>query len=543
MIQEKDIQVPVRDGVRIGVRVYRPEGAGPFPALFAASPYRYDNNELPPRPMFLWRETGPIEWYVEQGYAYVHADVRGAGISGGEFGFMSRLEQQDLYDVIEWIAKQKWSNGRIGGIGQSYYCMSQWFMGVQNPPHLACLAAYDGMNDPYRYLAFRGGIESNFPLYWFNASVRVPNLYPANGDNPRVLERDFYLDVQRHPTYDGYWKERAAAENLERITVPLYSIGVWAKMELHLAGNILGYQKASGPKKLHITGTATAVTSQVDFNNVAFHEKLLLPFYDKHLKGLRTSYDERRNVEYVVKNTGVARAFDSWPPPGTSRRKFFFEKGPTGSVTSLNDGSLGTAPAADGGSTGYAYPHPRWVLGVVAIGPQGPDPAAAVLTFTSVPLDADMEVAGHGKVILHASSTRNDMDFHVKVSEQLPLSAEERAKGAQPRYTIVTKGWLRASHSFERDPAKSTEDVPYYTHANPKPLEQGKIYEFEIPLMAIAWRFQKGNRIRVEIACGDSPITDGLFFHVYRPDKIGTDTIHHDARHPSQLILPVLEGV
>ena len=61
MIQEKDIQVPVRDGVKIGVRIYRPEGGGPFPALFAASPYRYDNNELPPRPMFLWRETGPIE--------------------------------------------------------------------------------------------------------------------------------------------------------------------------------------------------------------------------------------------------------------------------------------------------------------------------------------------------------------------------------------------------------------------------------------------------------------------------------------------------
>ena len=59
MIQEKDIQVPVRDGVKIGVRVYRPEGSGPFPALFAASPYRYDNNELPPRPMFLWRENDP----------------------------------------------------------------------------------------------------------------------------------------------------------------------------------------------------------------------------------------------------------------------------------------------------------------------------------------------------------------------------------------------------------------------------------------------------------------------------------------------------
>jgi predicted acyl esterase len=542
MIQEKDVQVQVRDGVKIGVRIYRPEGSGPFPALFAASPYRYDNNELPPRPMFLWRETGPIEWYVEQGYAYVHADVRGTGISGGEFGFLSREEQQDLYDVIEWIAKQKWSNGKVAGIGQSYYCMSQWFMGIQNPPHLACLAVYDGMNDPYRYLAFRGGIESNFPLYWFNASVRVPNLYPANGDHPRILEKDFYLDVQRHPNYDDYWKERTAAENLDKIRVPMFSIGVWAKMELHLAGNILGYHKAQGPKKLFITGTATAVTSQIDFNNIEFHKKYLLPFYGKYLKGEKTSYDERPNVEYIVKNSGVARSFDSWPPPGTRKLRFYLGKGPTGSVTSLNDGALQSAASgAGGGSTTYAYPHPRWVLGVVAVGPQGPDPSAAVLTFTSAPLEADVEVAGHGKVILHASSTRNDMDFHIKVSEQLQQAPDERAKGAQPRYVIVTKGWLRASHGMDRDLAKSTEDIPHYTHANPKPLTPGKVYALEIPLMAIAWRFQKGSRIRVEIACGDSPITDGLFFHVYRPDKIGSDTIHHDAKHPSHLILPVLD--
>src|SRR5438309_10748843 len=107
MIQEKDVQVPVRDGVKIGVRIYRPEGSGPFPALFAASPYRYDNNELPPRPMFLWRETGPIEWYVEQGYAYVHADVRGPGISGGGVGLLPRAAQEELHDVTERTAKAK----------------------------------------------------------------------------------------------------------------------------------------------------------------------------------------------------------------------------------------------------------------------------------------------------------------------------------------------------------------------------------------------------------------------------------------------------
>lgn len=540
MIHEKDVRVPMRDGVRIGLRIYRPDGSGPFPALFAISPYRYDNNEAPATPLFLWRETGPIEWYVEQGYAYVHADVRGAGFSEGEFGFFSRQEQQDLYELIEWIAKQPWCNGKVGGLGQSYYCISQWFMGIQSPPHLACIAPYDGLNDPYRYCVTHGGIESNFPLYWFNSSVRVPNLYPANGDHPRYLEKDFYFEVQQHPFCDDYWKERTAATQLDKIRVPVFSVGVWAKMELHLHGNLLGYQKVAGPKKLAITGTPTPFSSMSDFTQIDFHRKYFLPFYDKYLKGAKTSWDERPNVEYVVKNTGTVRTFDTWPPPGTRRTSFYLGKGPTGSVTSLNDGTLSAGqPGSGGGSTSYSYPHPSWVLGVVPVGPQGPDPARGVLTFTSEPLAADMEVGGHGKLVLHASSTRGDMDFLVKVSEQFPQPQEERAKGVQPRYVIVTKGWLRASHR-ELDPALSTDDIPHYKHERALPVEPGQIYKLEIPLMAIAWRFKQGNRLRVEIACGDSAMTDGLFAHIYRPDKIGTDTLHHDAAHPSQLVLPVL---
>src|SRR5690348_3981560 len=309
MIEEKDVQVAVRDGARMALRIYRPDGRGPFPALFATSAYRYDNNELPAYPLFLWRETGPIEWYVEQGYAYVHADVRGTGFSEGEYEFFGTREQHDLYDIIEWIAGQSWSNGKIGGIGQSYYSMAQWFMGIENPPHLACIAPYDGLNDPYRFMGYPGGIEGAFLAYWFNASVRIPNLFPANGEHPRFVLPDFFLEVQRHPLYDDFWRERAAAEKLGKIQVPVFSIGVWAKQDLHLAGNILGYQSARGPKKLAITGTPTAFSSMTDFADIEFHRKYLLPFYDRYLKGLKSNFDERPNVEYTVRNTGAVRSF------------------------------------------------------------------------------------------------------------------------------------------------------------------------------------------------------------------------------------------
>ena len=541
MIQEKDVQITVRDGIKIAVRIYRPESSGMFHALFAVSPYRYDNDDMPATPVFLWRETGPIEWYVDQGYVYVHADVRGTGYSEGDFRFLDRKEQTDLYDVIEWIAAQPWCTGKVGGMGESYYCMSQWFMGIQAPPHLACLGAYDGLNDPYRFMGYPGGIEGNFLSYWFNSSVRGPNLFPTNGDHPRALPHDVFFDVTQHPFYDDWWQERTAAEQLDKIKVPLFSVGVWAKLDLHCAGNILGYQKAQGPKKLFISGTATPFTAQMDFDRIEFHEKLLLPFYDKYLKDKPTSFDSRPDVEYTVRNTGEVKGTTHWPPPGATATRFFLSKGPTESVTSLNDGALTPNAPSDGGASSYSYPHPSWALGVVALGPQGPDPVRGVLTFTTAPLPQDMEIAGDGKLVIYASSTRPDMDFCVKISEQFVQDPAARAKGLQPGSFIVTKGWLRASHQ-ERLAGRDSEMSPQYTHTSAKPLVPGQIYKIEIALQPIAYHFRQGNRIRVEVVNGDSPFTDALFSHIYRPDKMGSDAIHHDAQHPSHLVMPVMPG-
>src|SRR5581483_2728111 len=118
---------------------------------------------------------------------------------------------------------------------------------------------------------------------------------------------------------------------------------------------------------------------------------------------------------------------------------------------------------------------------------QGPDPASGTLTFTSEPLPNDVEIAGNGKLTVYASTTRTDMDFLVKVSEQFAQSAEERANGVQPRYFIATKGWLRASHT-ERDETRSTADIPAYSHRTATTLVPGEIYKIEVPLLAIAYR-------------------------------------------------------
>ena len=539
----QEMTITVRDGTEIGVAIYAPDGAGRYPALLAASPYRYDNNTLPAGPQFLWRETGPIDFYVKQGYVYVHMDVRGSGKSGGEFEFLGPHEQRDLYDVIEWIATQAWSNGKVGGFGQSYFCMSQWWMGIVAPPALGCLGAYDGLNDPYRASCYQGGIPGQFfPGYWWNQN-RIINRFPANGSDARVQQTDLDMLITSHPSYDDFWRARSASERLHEIKVPLYSVGIWGKVDLHTRGNVEGFRRAKGPKKLQMRGPPNAWAANAEFNGVELHQKVLLPFYDRFLKGKQSDWEQRPAVEYFVRGANAFRTADTWPPAGVQYKSWYLSAQKSGSVTSLNDGSLAAAPASAADSTTYSYPNPGWVSGVVGFGPSGPpsfDPARRVLTFTTPPLEKDLEIAGPIKLMLFASSTQRDTDFIIKLSEQYPQSSEERAKGINPAYQIVTKGWLRASHRA-LDESHSSEMEPYHLHGQPEALKPGEVYRFDISLEPNAYQFKKGNRIRLEIVNGDSPITDVLWTHYYQPNKIGQDTLHHSARYPSALVLPVIE--
>jgi len=491
--------------------------------------------------MFLWRETGPIGWYLEQGYAYVHMDVRGTGRSGGEYRYQCKREQRDLYEVVEWLAAQRWSNGKVGGIGQSYFARSQWFMATQNPPHLGCIAPYDGHIDTYRDSAYTGGIPGNYPTSWWD-QVRTLNRYPNDGKQ-RFVEYDYPAQVKRHPTYDAFWRERAAAEKLAKIKAPVFSIGVWSKVDLHLNGNIVGYQRSGGPKKLLVFGSSDLYAAVANYSSIAFHEKYLLPFYDCYLKGQRTSYLDEPEVRYFV--TGAER-FDgapSWPPQNSRYVPYYLGAGPTSSVTSLNDGALSTkASDAQGGTTVFDYPNAGWRIGVVGFGKDGrPDPVRRVLTFTTPPLERDVEIAGPIELILHAASSRNDTDFFVKLSEQMPQEESERQADVQPRSRIVTKGWLRASMRAI-DKKLSRPHAPHYSHTKPQMLTPNRVYEFTVAVMPTAYRFKTGSRIRLELANGDSSVTEGVFSHFYTPDKVGRDTIHHDARHPSRLLLPVMDG-
>ena len=538
---EEPVFITMRDGTPIACRIYRPDTAGRFPVLFAASPYQYETDDLPHSTMFLWREVGPVEWYVrDQGYAYVHMDVRGSGQSGGVYNFLDREEQQDYYECIEWVGRQDWCNGKVGGIGQSYYAWSQWFMGIVNPPSLKCIAPYDGAVDPYRGTAYHGGIYCDFMAWWYQL-VRVNNLHrAANGLSGQYMPLDLAGEMARHQTYDDWWRERCPWERLDEIKVPLLSIGHWGKMGLHLRGNILGYENVKTSKKLVVTGAKDVFEAHDQFDHISYHEAELLPFYDHYLKGKKNKWAERPNVRLHVGGRNEWREEDEWPLKRAKFQHFYLNERTSKSVTSVNDGLLTTdAPKANGGSTSYDYPDPNWKLGTVGFSPQGPDPVRGVLTFTTEPLKKHLEIVGPIILELHASSSNIDTDFIIKISDQYPQSMEDRTLNIQPLAIVVSKGWLRASHR-EKDKILSSKLRPIYTHANPKPIEPGIVYVFEIEVMPCAHEFKANHRIRLEIVNGDSPLTDSLFTHQYLYYKVGTDTIWHNDKHPSRLLLPIV---
>jgi putative CocE/NonD family hydrolase len=539
----EDVAVTMRDGVRIATRIYLPEGPGPFPALFATSPYQLEFDHLPAYSVFPWRETGPIAWYVAHGYAYVHSDVRGSGRSAGQFGFMDATEQADYVELIDWISRQRWSNGRVGGIGQSYYAMAQWLMATLRPPALACIAPYDGLVDQYRCSNYHGGIFCSYRSTWYTRLLFDNQHRAAEQSGRERMGLDLVGEILAHPLYDEWWRERSAFERLKDIKIPVLSIGHWGKMGLHLRGNVLGYEEITAPKRLVVTGARNAAEAHHLFDQVEFHERELLPFYDYYLKGQDNGFLSRPPVRIFVINGGGFRDEQEWPLARTTTKALYLRQGSSESVVSINDGSLSwDAPASDEAPTAYAYPDPAWRNGVVAVGPDGkPDPVRRVITFTSAPLEEDLEVTGPIVLKLFASSDQVDTRFIVKLSEQCPQTVPERTEGIQPSFQTVSKGWLKASHR-EKDEARSTPLRPFYTHIHPQPLVPGHVYEFDIEVLPVSCRFRKDHRIRLEIANGDSGLTDYVFAHPYHPSLVGTDTFHHDALRPSRLLLPIVSA-
>ncbi len=161
--------------------MYLPKDAsGPFPVVFAAASYQEALRQLPVNGAFLFVEYGPMQLYLDHGYAYVVFDVPGTRRSEGNWDPVSRAEGEAIHDMIEHVAGLEWCAGKIGMIGMSHYCWSQWNAARTTPPQLKTIAAFDGTTDMYRDWIYVGGITvRRFLNSWLLGSILLHRLGKA----------------------------------------------------------------------------------------------------------------------------------------------------------------------------------------------------------------------------------------------------------------------------------------------------------------------------------------------------------------------------
>jgi putative CocE/NonD family hydrolase len=256
---------------------------------------------------------------------------------------------------------------------------------------------------------------------------------------------------------------------------------------------------------------------------------LQVRWFDRHLRGVENGIDREPRVRLFVMGANQWREENAWPIPRAVQTTFYLRPAKSGSIESLNDGTLSSdAPAADDKSVNFQYDPKDPVLSIggdLFVEPSGAQdhrPAdRRSLTFTTAPLPADTEVSGPARVELYAASTADDTDFVVTLVDVHP----------DGRAQLLRQNILRASRR---------ESL-----SEPSPIEPGRIYKLTIPIFPISNLFERGHRIRLTVSSSSFPRWMPNH-NTFAPDNeqapyvAATNTIYHDAQHPSALILPVV---
>jgi len=556
MVLDHDVDVPMRDGLKLKANVFRPEAAGKYPVIMSLGPYGKDIHfgEYQPRPWGAMKERNPEifkhtsgkymvfenadpEMWVRHGYAVVKVDSRGACKSPGVLDVNSPNEFRDFYDAIEWAGTQGWSNGKVGLLGISYYACGQWMVSSYRPPHLAAILPWQGTSDFYRDRTRHGGMMcSGFVGRWWS---NIMNKQHGKADCPykdmvtgerangpaaldegtlRTQRVDYYENVRQHPTLDPWYAERSA--KLENIDVPALVVANWGGLGLHLRGTITGYQGiASKNKWLKVQSNSYFATFYKAESNA-----LQRKFFDRYLKGIDNGWESEPKVEVTVRAPGdtVKRNVqgEAWPLPGTKWTKLYMNAG---------NNSLDWNPPQDARKAEYKA-------------------LSEGVTFSTPALDRDMEFAGPLKAKLFVASSTEDMDLFATVRAFTPDGKEMTFFAATEPTTPVTQGWLRVTQR-KLDPARSTEFQPFYAHDERQPLKPGEVYEVDLEIWPASLFLPKGSTLTLTVQGQDFKRGDGSgsgpFTHTDGVDRAtprydNRHTIHTGAARASYLQLPVL---
>lgn len=585
----RTIQVAMRDGTRLATDVYLPPTL-PAPVVVIRTPYGRD-----------WEAYGQAAAMLalaRRGYAVVSQDCRGTGASEPDSWDYFVFEPEDGYDTIEWITRQDWYGGFIGAWGGSYVGVVQWHMAL-HPSMSTIIPSQTGLGiaiDTARlYLFFnafarvigKGAGKVVVPITemerhfhadtlaggYFNEPVdpaispALAARFPGLGSMPpraarrrlwesfcamRCAERARFIkdafgveqitpmEYEALPTIFGQEISHASAtvphldpgELCRSLTAPPLMRTAWYDWHLNYA--LATWEAIRREARPEVARRARLIVSPFAHNSPGYHvggqthpELLRMPSYLDQVPVMARWYravqddatDQWPRVMYYLMGANEWHAASDWPVPEAEPVNFYLG----------GDGALSTDPPdSDLPADRYDYdptdPTPTVGGSIVSFlyRPGSADVSEVqrrsdVLSYTTPVLARDLDVVGPLRMILFASSSAVDTDFVARLCDVFP---DDRA-------IQIQLGILRARY---RNPAE------------PELLVPEQVYRLEIDLWATACRFAAGHRLRVDISSADFPHFDRNSNRGGEPGDpiVARQTIHHDARHPSHLILPVL---
>ena len=586
-ILEKNIMVPMRDGVKLATDVYRPAEERPVPVLLARLPYNKD------RPFEVL--AFPLDRLIQAGYAVVLQDMRGRYSSEGEFTRI-RDESRDGVDTIDWITRQPWAGGPVGMFGASYLGIPQWLAAKEQPAALRALAPMHCRHSMYAHQG--GAFELGLWLWWAlkqgvegEVHHRLKQGHATPGDVSALVQAEkelqtlfahlpfehlplidlplleqfapYYFDWLAHPTDEAAQRLRAQTEIYSNIAIPALNIGGW--YDMFLDGILENYQqmKQQGGNSLARKSQHLLIGPWAHFDLPGlFPERdygplastrgadlvgIHLRWFDHWLKGIANGVEREKPVRIFVMGADIWREEEDWPLPDTQYRRYYLHsQGHANSAA--GDGLLSSEEPSKEAEDVYCYDprHPVPTIGGANLLPMesgarvlpdktyflnaGPrdqrwvEERDDVLCYTTQPLAQPVEVTGTIELVLSASSSAPDTDFTGKLVDVYPDGRAE----------ILTDGILRARY---RESLTA-----------PTLMELGHIYELRVHLGATSNLFKAGHHIRLEVSSSNFPRfnrntnTGGEIILEREEDlKQAINRVYHDQAHRSYLILPIIE--
>jgi uncharacterized protein len=591
---ERGVMVTMRDGVRLATDLYVPArdgrpAPGRFPAILERTPYSRQSLGA----------VAAAKFFCRHGYAAAIQDVRGRYDSEGEW-YPFALEAEDGYDTVEWLASREWSDGKVGTAGLSYSGSDQHALASLAPPHLAAVFASEAMSNYHTGSMRQGGAaELRFLVYslWMATesprALRDPALRAAALAESDAVEdllrrtplkpgvsilRNFpsierwVLDVVQHGDYDDYWKQRGY--NIEEYydeyaDVPVCLLSGWYDTYTRATvDNFVELRRRKrgpvhmiiGPWTHGVTTLGQSWSGDADFGIDApldDYDGYRLRFFDAALRGLDTGFFERPPVRLFVMGGGSGRKLpngrldhggrwrdeEEWPL--RRARPTAYHLCPDGS---LRTGKPATGPASQ--SYRYDPQHPVPTIGGSISAANAVMPAGGfdqrgrpglfgcadklplnarhdVLSFQTEPLAESIEVTGPVSVRVWVSASAPDTDLTAKLLDVYPSSVDY-----PDGYALnLQDGILRLRYRNDR--------------SRPEPMIPGEIYQVDIVLAPTSNLFGRGHRIRLDLSSSNYPRFD---LNPNTGDPLGASgrsvpadvTIHHDAEHPSHLLLSVV---